>query len=86
MMAFLLRGVPVTHLDNNKILALNMQDDNARLPPAPDQDTRSLACWSVLACCRPRGTLVEIDKSKIVLKLHKSGVSTEIDQSLIQLG
>ena len=59
MMAFLLHGVPVTHLDNNKILALNIQGANARLPPAPDQDTRSLACWSVLACWRPLGTLVE---------------------------
>ena len=58
-MAFLLHGVPVTHLDNNKILALNIQGANARLPPAPDQDTRSLASWSVLACWRPRGTLVE---------------------------
>ena len=60
MTAFLFHGVPVTHLDNNKILALNMQGANARLPPAPDQDTRSLACWSVLACWRPLGTLVEV--------------------------
>ena len=37
-MAFLLYGVPVTHLDNNKILALNIQGANARLPPAPWKD------------------------------------------------
>ena len=47
------------HLDNNKILALNIEGAHARLPPAPDQDTRSLAFWSVLACWRPLGTLVE---------------------------
>ena len=38
------------HLDNNKILALNIQGAHARLPPAPDQEASWNISGSLLGC------------------------------------